>query len=217
LILLAASVFAIPPFVSGCGQRLPEKQSKELQLFRAASDGDERKVGLLLDRGLSVDTREAEGETPLMYAAENGQTEMVEVLLKRGATVNAVSDNGETALVRAAQACRATSARVLLERGANANLGTPLIRASSVGCPATVKVLLEKGADPNAELFDGNTALTAAVIQSGSKEIVAELIAGGADVKHQNKQGKTAEMLAIERNYSDLAPLLRQDGLHGSK
>jgi len=34
----------------------------------------------------------------------------------------------------------------------------------------------------------------------------------GADVKHKNKQGKTAEMLAIGNSHTDLAELLRRAG-----
>src|SRR6266436_7877645 len=44
----------------------------------------------------------------------------------------------------------------------------------------------------------------------------AQLIAAGADVKNKNKQGKIAEMLAIENNHTDLAELLRRAGARRS-
>lgn len=183
-------------------------------VFRAASDGELASMRSLLAAGANVNQREYEGETPLMYAAAAGRTEMVLFLLERGADINAVSNNGETALVRAGDTA---TVRALLAKGADMELGAPLIRASYAGQLDTVKVLLEKGANPNAELLDGHTALIAAAVQSGSKDVVEALIAAGADVKHKNKQGKTAEMLAIENNHADLAELLNRASAHKSR
>ncbi len=212
LFLLAGQLqFAILLGASGCRNNLAlqeNEEKKEFRLFRAASDGDEREVSSLIAAGTNINAREEEGETPLMYAAARGRTEMVLFLLERGADINAVSNNGETALVRAAG--ETATVRALLEKGADVELAAPLVRASYAGYLDTVKVLLEKGANPNAELLGGDTALAAAAIQSGSKDVVEELIAAGADVKHKNKQGKTAEMLAIENNHADLAELLKR-------
>ncbi len=197
LFLLAGQLqFAILLGASGCRNNLAlqeNEEKKEFRLFRAASDGDEREVSSLIAAGTNINAREEEGETPLMYAAARGRTEMVLFLLERGADINAVSNNGETALVRAAG--ETATVRALLEKGADVELAAPLVRASYAGYLDTVKVLLEKGANPNAEL---------------SKDVVEELIAAGADVKHKNKQGKTAEMLAIENNHADLAELLKR-------
>lgn len=184
-------------------------------VFRAASDGELESMRSLLAAGANVNQREYEGETPLMYAAAAGRTEMVLFLLEMGADINAVSNNGETALVRAAG--DTATVRALLAKGADVELGAPLIRASYAGQLDTVKVLLEKGANPNAEFLDGHTALIAAAVQSGSKDVVEALIAAGADVKHKNKQGKTAEMLAIENNHADLAELLNRASAHKSR
>ena len=38
----------------------------------------------------------------------------------------------------------------------------------------------------------GDTALGAVAVQSGSIDVAKKLIAAGADVRHKNKQGKTA-------------------------
>ena len=43
---------------------------------------------LLLNRGISVDTMDKNGKTPLIAAAEAGQADMVEFLLDRGASIN---------------------------------------------------------------------------------------------------------------------------------
>jgi hypothetical protein len=71
------------------------------------------------------------------------------------------------------------------------------------------EILLEKCANPNRRAPGRRYSLgRCRTIQSGSKDVVEQIIAAGADVKHKNKQGKTAEMLAIENNHTDLAELL---------
>src|SRR6266404_595542 len=99
LLLLSCTPLIGALFLGGIGC---QSESREIRLFRAASDGDEREVSSLIAAGTNVNAREAHGETPLMYAAARGQTEMVLFPLEKGADINAVSDNGETALVRAA-------------------------------------------------------------------------------------------------------------------
>ena len=47
---------------------------------------------LLLNRGISVDTMDKNGKTPLIAAAEAGQADMVEFLLDRGASINGTRD-----------------------------------------------------------------------------------------------------------------------------
>lgn len=201
--LLIAILFV----ASGCGG--------DAAMFRAASGGDIKSMRSLPAEEENVNQREYEGETPLMYAAAAGQTEMALFLLERGADVNAVSKNGETALVRAGG--HTATVKALLANGADLELGAPLISASYSGQLGTVKVLLEKGANPNAQLPDGDTALIAAAIQSASKDVVEALIAVGANVKHKNKQGKTAEMLAIENSHAELAALLKRVSEHKSR
>ena len=100
--------------------------------------------------------------------------------------------------------------RRLVRKGADVELGAPLIRASYSGQLDTVKVLLENGANPNAELLGGATALHGVAVQSASTDVAKALIAAGADVERKNKEGKTAEMLAVENGHQNLAELLRR-------
>ncbi|HEU0049657.1 MAG TPA: ankyrin repeat domain-containing protein [Nitrososphaera sp.] len=215
--MILASVVVIS---ASCGKSAVQGpgKSKELldfALFRACSDGNARAVRSLIDAGANVNAREEEGETPLMYAAVEGHTEIVLLLLSRGAEINSVSINEETALGRAASMGRTAAAGILIEKGANIEKGgdsgtTPLMYASSAGHLETVKLLLKKGAKVNAEDQDGDTALTYAAIRGAPKEILNELIAARADVKHKNNRGKTAEILAAENDHKNLAKLLKE-------
>lgn len=55
-------------------------------------------VKLLLNKGAEIDSRSAEGKTPLFYAAWLGCAEIVESLLNRGANVSIASNRGVTPL-----------------------------------------------------------------------------------------------------------------------
>jgi tankyrase len=98
--------------------------------------------------------------------------------------------------------------RLLLRRGANVNETdkngvTPLHRAVRFRSPAAVKLLLENGADVNAvDRRTRSTPLHRAVTNTGAPatagkskqivEIIALLLAHGADRTLKNKAGKTA-------------------------
>ncbi len=61
-------------------------------LMIAIGHGSLEAVGLLIDRGADVNTKDADGATPLMAAAYRGRTEMIGLLLQAGADVNARTD-----------------------------------------------------------------------------------------------------------------------------
>jgi ankyrin repeat protein len=84
--------------------------------------------------------------------------------------------------------------------------------ASSHGHLQIVKLLLEKGSQVNAQDEEGDTALAYAAVRGAPKDVLNELIATGADVKHRNKRGKTAEALALENGHQENAELFREAG-----
>lgn len=54
------------------------------QLVKAAWEGDLGQLKLLIEQGVPVDVRSAEGQTPLMLAANNDHVELVAYLLEQG-------------------------------------------------------------------------------------------------------------------------------------
>lgn len=108
-------------------------------LHHAARMGDATAVETALSRGIDVDIRDDDGETPLHWAAASSGTEgVVEVLLRHGADVDATSRAyGRTPLHSAAQFGNADAARVLLSAGASVDVrdvgnATPYDVAQSV-------------------------------------------------------------------------------------
>lgn len=105
-----------------------------LEAIRA---NDAQALALILDRGLSPDSRNSEGSTLLMVAAGRGHTEVGRLLVQRGADLHALdSAMGVTALHRAAQSGNVELMELFLDKGAfiddrsAVNGHTPLLDAA---------------------------------------------------------------------------------------
>lgn len=92
-------------------------------------------VALLLDRGASIEVRDAYGAPALHWAAMYGDERMLRLVINAGADVDAQTPEGVTALMHAA------------------------IRP---GGEVLVQMLLDAGADPGLQTMDGETALSVA-------------------------------------------------------
>ena len=84
-----------------------------------ARNGDAAGLGALLKGGLSVDARDAKGNTLLMLASYHGRAEIVKLLLKSGASVDLRNDKGQTPLGGVAFKGYVEIATLLLDAGAD--------------------------------------------------------------------------------------------------
>lgn len=100
-------------------------------LIRAASEGRNEEVQLLLGKSATVQDRDDDGWSALMHAAYQGHLGIVRALLDRGADVNAKTKTNST----------------------------PLIAASSQGHTEVVELLLSHKAYPNAKDASGKGAI----------------------------------------------------------
>ena len=143
----------------------PSQQRKRQvdALIAGAISGDTKAVQAALAGGAEVNSRDADGITPLMHASRGERPnianptptdhpEVVELLIKRGADVNAKTDAGFVALFWAAR----------------------------YGHEKVAKVLIDNGADVNAKDNDGITALKWA-IPNKQAPVIALLRAAGAE------------------------------------
>ncbi|MBK7882054.1 MAG: ankyrin repeat domain-containing protein [Saprospiraceae bacterium] len=85
---------------------------------------------------------------------------------------------------------------------------TPLSYAAVRADAEMVSVLLKKGASAKT-LVDGQDALMYAA-KGGNKECVDLILAAGANVMNESKEGKTARDFAVQAGHTDIAIALEQ-------
>lgn len=134
-------------------------------LQRAAENGNEAVLRLLVEMGGKINTKDERGRTALQQAVENGHEKIVRQLIKNGANVNTEDNDGWTVLHRAAMSGREVIVKELVENGADigATYGflkwTALHLAADRGHCEVVELLVAHGADIHAKDTDGRTAL----------------------------------------------------------
>jgi hypothetical protein len=153
-------------------------------LIRFAGEGKIADVRNMLARGADLNVGDHYGQTALMIASENGDDAMIRLLLSAGADLRDASGHSLAA-----------------ERGHGQVLGRALLdalgRASAATGPPNsaafqdAYLLLQLGADTNVTDGRGQTALQIALSWLTTGPLLDALIAHGADVNHQDFEGKT--------------------------
>ena len=137
-------------------------------------------VAFFLDKGLDIEARTKQGQTPLHQAMccifNDTRLAVTELLLNRGANVEARDNFGRTPLHWAAIRTRYHSS-------------------------AVVKLLLSRGANIESRTEKGQTPLHLAAKGSVDTRTIDALIAGGANATAQDKDGKTPFDYARENKY----------------
>lgn len=163
----------------------PQLPALEAEMLVVAVKGDNAKVKELLDKGVDVNMRGNDRNTPLMEAAYAGHVDTCKLLLDHGADLSAKKNDGASpgtlthskdvselfknvsALVEASGKSNAQTVKELVDKGTPVNgldeAGrSALTEASWNGKTDMVKLLLEKGANPNIRKSDGETPLSLA-------------------------------------------------------
>ena len=150
----------------------------------------------LIKKGVGVNYKDWQDNTPLILASESRYRDLVELFIKNGANIEDKNKAGENALMKASKNGCDNVAKYLIEKGANVNevdkSGASIlmewVKREDVDI---VKMLLEKGANVNYKTDHNVTALMSAVSLE-NKEMVELLINAGADVNIKDSKGKTA-------------------------
>ena len=211
------AVLAGLALIAGARVAMADDQS----FLAAARDNDAAALTQMLGTGQAVDVRGSGGRTALLVATHANALEAARVLIAAGADANAKDDIRDTPYLYAGAEGRTEILKLLLAAGANLKDtnrfgGTALIPAAEKGHPENVRLLLEAGVDPNHVNGLGWTALLEAVILTDGgpthREIVADLIKGGADVNLADADGVTPLAHARARGYAEIAKLLEAAG-----
>jgi len=161
----------------------------------------------------NLNTRDHNGNTPLMWAASQGNEQLVEALLDQGALVNMQNFVGETALYIAAARGFDRICALLIEHGGDARYttvdgATPVHIAATCGHLEVLKTLISKGAFVNAVDEEGDCALHYA-IREGQRAAIELLVKHfGADATIKNEDLESPLDLAIELGEEAIAEFL---------
>ncbi len=163
-----------------------------------------------------------DGRTPLLIATRANDVEAARALITAGADVNAKDRIGDTPFLYAGAEGRLEILRLILATG-RANLGdtnryggTALIPAAHHGHPEVVRELLKTKIAVDHVNRLGWTALLETIILSDGgpihQDIMAQLIAAGADVNLADGEGVSPLTHARQRGYAEMVRMLEKAG-----
>jgi ankyrin repeat protein len=181
-------------------------------LIVASSSGSLIAIDWLLRNGAEVDSKTAEGATPLMLAVANDKTDAVKILLKYNPDVNIKTDYSETPLLAAVKNGNLDIAEALLRDSADIDLAdkdgvTALHYASINGYFYIADMLLYYNATNDIKSLDGTTPLMSA-IWAGYTGIADLLIQNGANYEEKDNQGFTPLMIACQNGDTTIISIL---------
>lgn len=145
---------------------------------------------------------------PLSWAALRGQIEVLRVLLSRGVKVNAKNRRGRTPLSWASQSGRLDSVVLLLGYGADANL------KDRYGKTALWWAVMEGKEEVMKKLIPIDTSTLNMLVRRGELDSIKYMLSFGAELDHQDEEGKSALHLAALYGRLDIATLLMSEGAH---
>lgn len=188
---------------------LPGRALRDADLPAAAQAGDREAVSKLLEFGLPIDARDAQGCTALLRAAGGGFEGIVADLLAAGADSRVAANTGATPLSAAVSRGSERVVSVLVAHGVDIDQplpggATPLMVACALGNDALVQSLLVRGASALAQEEAGNTPLHAAAQFAFAADEAAaatrmfdRLLDAGAPIDAMNRDGQTPLLLLL--------------------
>lgn len=193
----------------------------ETDLHIAARGNDANRVARLIAGGARIDARDRAQRTALLVATRANAIDAARVLIEAGANVNAKDNIRDTPFLYAGAEGRLEILRMILKAGANLKDtnrygGNALIPACHHGHPETVRELLKTDIDINHINRLKWTALLETIILSDGgpthQDILAQLIAAGADVNIPDGDGVSPLAHARQRGYAEMVAMLQKAG-----
>ena len=166
---------------------------------------------LLVATGADANAANRYGVTPLTLACTNGNGALVELLLDAGADPNAALPGGETALMTAARTGRVGPVKALLAHGADVHGKVHgMGRREGAGANA----FNYRINDPGIFDFETKAEQTALIwaAAEGHAEVVAELLAAGADFQTTLASGFTPLLFAVRNGHLEVVKTLVKAG-----
>lgn len=165
-----------------------KKHKQTLDIFEAASIGDNKRVNQLLDKSPEfLNSFSSDGFTALGLASFFGYLSLLKLLLDKGANPNIASNNQFKV--------------------------APIHSACAISAFDIVELLIKHGADVNAKQMQGVTPLHSAA-HNGQTKLSKLLIDNGAEINAKMENGQTPLFMANEKNFQEIAALIIKHGGH---
>jgi len=190
-------------------------------MLEAAARGDVDTLKRLIAAGLSLETANAVGETPLLLAVKNNRLSAAVLLVDMGGNINAQAANKDSPWLLAGALGRTEMLRHMLPKGPDFSLrnrfgGNALIPACERAHVETVKLLLTTNIDVNHVNNLGWTCLLEIVVlgDGGPRHVnVAKLVlAAGADPNIADQDGISPLAHARRKGQTEIAQLIEAAG-----
>lgn len=187
------------------------------RLLAAATSGDVDAAAQALDDGARIEARDHKDRTALLLAATFDHVDVARLLVERGADPNALDDRHDTPWLVTGVTGSVAMLEVLLPARPDMTIrnrygGVSIIPASERGHVDYVRRVATTGIDVNhVNDLTWTALLEAVILGDGSAvyaEIVAILLAAGADPSIPDKDGVTALEHATASGYDDIVRLL---------
>jgi uncharacterized protein len=149
----------------------------------------------LVQSGLSLESRDLEGNTPWLVAWRHAQTEVAEQFVRAGANTRTTNHAGMNALHLVCQPHPGTVSAKFAQ--------WPRFMGPVVGH------LVKQGVDPKAQDAQGRTPLHYAIAPFHQTYVAVELVEAGADPLVRDAQGRTPLALAEEAGRTDLVAFFK--------
>eukprot|EP01060_Flectonema_neradi_P013063 TRINITY_DN1984_c0_g1_i1.p1 TRINITY_DN1984_c0_g1~~TRINITY_DN1984_c0_g1_i1.p1 ORF type:complete len:502 (+),score=83.02 TRINITY_DN1984_c0_g1_i1:34-1539(+) len=186
-------------------------------LFRCIEEGKADCIRHLVEAGVSTNTVNEDGMTPVMLAAFEGDQDCVEVLIEKGFDIHKKTPLHGTALHAAATMGHSEISKLLVSNNVDVNpqrlpdMATPLHLAAMYGRVHCVNLLIFSGATVDAVNSNQETPLCVAASQN-YVQVAISLIQSGADVNHPSRDHITPLHDAAGWGNTKLAELLITSG-----
>ncbi|MEO0416502.1 MAG: ankyrin repeat domain-containing protein, partial [Verrucomicrobiota bacterium] len=149
---------------------------------QAVSQRDKDLINALLDKGVSIDAQDAEGQTALPRLVENEDSEMLHFFIENGADLDVAGPEGRSLLEIATRSGAPNVLRILVEAGLKPTAEPELLELAyqQQDVPA-MQLLLNAGLDPDMAHSAGGRIFDKAIADV-SVHSVRTLLDSGADV-----------------------------------
>ncbi len=179
---------------------------------------DLKQMQRFLDEGVDINTRNEEGETPLMIAITYEMEDAVAFLLARKADMNTEDIHGRTPFLLAIEEQNKSIIQAFLDHGVDIHAEctkgyTPIMIAAVVLDVELVQLFLSHKVNLDVREHElGWTALRLALLSyprypEKAKEVIELLLNNNADVNSQDLDGATILMNASYMTYTELVAL----------